>query len=280
MQVGERWGYREKIGDSDCPLIPAEVIQFGPLRSQKVRVRMLGGEYPGLDQWVPKVRLRVLWVDADAWLRDERLLQEVRAASLDAVDSLEHNAAFIAVYPYPVPDGILIGYGHSEGASVRIADLDTIARDLGWEPKELLGEPLAFINRHGEYIAPWPVAQRIAERVAERYGELVLAEVAKRERELQERAIHGWDFSWGRGQDFYVPPEKCVEQLRKEQPVLDLVRRWCDSSLVERFDEVAALSAEVVRLRKMVEDAAKNFEAHDLRYEARRLRKAMNTQEG
>ena len=60
MEIGETWGYRERANDSACPLIPAEVLQFGPPRSHKVRVVMRGGEYSGLDMWVPKVRLRVL----------------------------------------------------------------------------------------------------------------------------------------------------------------------------------------------------------------------------
>ena len=49
MDIGEIWGYRERANDSACPLIPAEVAQFGPLRSQKVHVVMRGGVYSGLD---------------------------------------------------------------------------------------------------------------------------------------------------------------------------------------------------------------------------------------
>jgi len=277
MELGEKWAYRARISDPECPLVPAEIIQFGPPKKQKVRVRWLGGDYPGLDEWVAKVRLRVLWEEREAWLRDERLFEAVRAASIGMIHSPEYRAALMAVYRHPVPDGILIGYGRSEGATLRIADLETIARDLGFEPQALLAEPLAFVDRHGEYVAPWPVARRVAERVAQRYADVVLAHVAKEERELQDRVIHGYSFQWDRDHDVYVPPEKCADALRQQQPAFELVREWGGSASTERFNELAALRAEVEGLRKLVEDAATSFENQHLRAEARRLRRALNT---
>ncbi len=103
MQIGDIWAYREKAHTEGHPVLPAEILQFGPPRSNKVR--FLGGEYPGLDAWVPKMRLRVPWGRAEAWLRDERLLRAARELSLDALGTAGHEAARTALYAYPRPDG-------------------------------------------------------------------------------------------------------------------------------------------------------------------------------
>lgn len=77
--VGEHWGYREKARTLGQPLRPVEVLQLGPPRSRKVRVRWLDGEYDGLNQWVPEVRLVVPWHEAADLARDEDQLLGLRA---------------------------------------------------------------------------------------------------------------------------------------------------------------------------------------------------------
>lgn len=146
--------YRERISDPNSPLIPAEIIQLGPPKLHKVRVRWKGGEYPGLDTWVPKVRLPVLWSEAEAWLRDERLFNAARQASEEAIDTIEHKAALMAVLVHPVGDGIFIGYGGADAAMLEVSDLSAVAKDLRLDAGDLLNEPLSFIDRHGKYIAP------------------------------------------------------------------------------------------------------------------------------
>jgi len=72
VKVGEVWASRERAYTEGWPVVPVELLQFGPGRASKVRVRYVQGEYQGLDVWVPTVRLRVLWEEVDAWLDDER----------------------------------------------------------------------------------------------------------------------------------------------------------------------------------------------------------------
>ncbi|MCL5960061.1 MAG: hypothetical protein M1358_12255 [Chloroflexi bacterium] len=70
--IGKRFGYREHAHTLGDPLRPAEVTKMGPPRSRKVRVRWLDGEYEGLEEWVPKVRLVIQWEEADKLLADEQ----------------------------------------------------------------------------------------------------------------------------------------------------------------------------------------------------------------
>jgi hypothetical protein len=279
MQIGDVWAYRERISDANCPLIPAEIIQFGPSRSHKVRVCWKGGEYPGLDAWVPRVRLPVLWSEAVAWLRDERLYNAVRAASADAVDTIEHNAALMTVLVHPMPDGILIDYGRSGGASVEVSDLSAVAKDLGFDAGALLDEPLAFIDRSGTYVAPWPVARIIAIRVAERHADLVLRHVAKEEAEVRDQAVHGHYFDLSRKETIFIPPEKCAEWLREKEPVFAQVREWCGASAVEAFDEMTALRKENARLRTVIGDEVRRLEGQGEPQEARRLQRRLDREE-
>lgn len=278
MEIGEIWAYRERVNDRACPLVPAEILKFGPPRSHKVRVRLQAGEYMGLDVWVPKPRLVVEWEAADDWLRDERLLDAVREASWDAYETVEYRAALEAVFVHPMPDGILLGFGRREGALVEIADLPAVAKDLGLDAEELLREPLAFLDRHGTYFAPWPVARRIAMRVAECYADRVLAAIDQKESELQEQAVHGEWVEWSKGRSFEIPPEKCAERLRDEEPVFALVREWCGQPANERFDEVVALRAEVKRLRSVIVETATRLDTEGLAREAARLRKKAGPQ--
>ena len=241
MEIGETWGYRERANDSACPMIPTEILQFGPPRSQKVRVAMRGGEYSGLDMWVPKVRLRVLWAESEEWLRDEHLMEAALAESADAWGTLEYEAAMLTLAACPIED-MYIGWGGREAGTIRIETLNETAATLGLNPQTLLGEPLAFVDRNGEYVGPWAVAQQIVRSVATRYPKQVLAAVGKEEQQLREEAKHGKYIDWGKGAlPSQVPPERCAEYLLEREPVFALVREWCGAEAGHPFDELVEL---------------------------------------
>lgn len=80
-------GCRERAGEMGCEMIPAEILQFGPGKTQKVRIQMQAGEYAGLDLWLPRQRLKVLWADSGHWLTDESAFEQARLASIDAPGS-------------------------------------------------------------------------------------------------------------------------------------------------------------------------------------------------
>lgn len=58
-KVGTTFAYRERVRAYGEPVRPVEVSREGLPRSNKVRVYWLDGEYEGLEEWVPKVRLLV-----------------------------------------------------------------------------------------------------------------------------------------------------------------------------------------------------------------------------
>lgn len=274
MEIGETWAYRERAHTPGWPVLPVEILQFGPPRSKKVRVRYLTGEYPGLDQWVPQVRLRVPWDEAEAWLRDEQLYAAARAAAGPAT-AAERWAAWFATLAYPGPDEIHVDYPDEPAPTVEVSDPALFTSAVGLDIDVLLGEPGAFLDRSGTYAAPWPVALQIAHHLATAFPDDLLANVAEEERTLQHESIHGRHFDFGRTISGFVPPEACAEWLHERQPGFDLLRAWCDSAVVERFDEVQALRVEVKRLRELVEQAARRLEGFNHPRIARHLRQAL-----
>ncbi len=129
LQIGDRWAYREKPNRHGHPVWQAEIIQFGPPKTNKVRVRFLDGEYPGLDMWVPRVRLCVPWIEAGAWLRDEERTIAAWEASPFDEDSVEWWAATEIFGAYPGPNAIMMGW---RGYERRPVPPTRASLHLGW----------------------------------------------------------------------------------------------------------------------------------------------------
>jgi hypothetical protein len=187
------------------------MVREGPQRSQKVKVRWLDGEYEGLEEWVPAVRLVAPWEEAGALLEDERRT---------------------------------------------LATLEAAAVRLGLDAEELLSEPLAFVDRSGEYRAPFAVAVKVAGLCCRRFAAEVLDSVREREEELRAQLVSG-----DRPRAGWVSPERVREHARAEleraEPVFALVRQWCGEESVARYDEVVDLREEVDWLRAVIEDTVR-----------------------
>jgi hypothetical protein len=145
---------------------------------------------------------------------------------------------------------------------------------------ELIREPLAYIDRHGTFIAPWPLTYRLARQVAEVYAPDVLAYVAREEHKLRDQAVHGDTVEWSRTESFWVPPERYAENLHKREPVFALVREWCGHNEVEHFDEIQSLRAEVARLRELLLSAVKKLDEAGRHHLARRIERELEPGNG
>lgn len=86
--VGGHFAYRERAFTPGEPVRPVEVVRKGPPRSNKVRIRWLDGEYEGLEEWVPQLRLVAPWEQAEALLGDERRSSCVFSAAMGFLNKL------------------------------------------------------------------------------------------------------------------------------------------------------------------------------------------------
>jgi len=251
-QPGETWAYRAQARTPTCPLVPATVLAIGGGRNHRVHIQFLASEDEGQEQWVPPERLLVRWDERDPWLRDEQAFAAARAASRLPPLTPEYQAASLVLANSPRPGGIRLGFGSREGAIVRVTDVAYLARVLGLDAARLRQEPLAFVDRHGTYVAPWPVARGLARRIAELYAERILTRIGEEVTMLRQEALLGRTTVLRDGTTHTVPAASCGVTLQLRERVFTIVRAWCGEPAVVRFDRTAQLEAEITRLRGLL----------------------------
>lgn len=255
--IGKRFAYRERPHTYGQPLRPVEVLKEGPKRSQKVRIRWLDGDYEGLDEWVPKVRLVVPWEEAEAFLDDERRVILAAEASGQVRHTVEWEAVQTVFFSLPKGVDVDLGYRGGERDLVTIDNLDAVCTLLGTSREALLAEPYAFVDRFGEYKAPFPTAVRVAILCCQRFASDVLQYVGKEEEALQTAVATGHYISPHSDDDeACLPSSSAKKWLSEREPVFTLVRQWCGVSAINEFNEILALRMEVERLQELVKSTA------------------------
>lgn len=267
ISPGQRFAYRERARELLDPLWPAEIVKEGPKKSQKVRVRWLGGEYEGLEEWVPKVRLVAPWDEAEALLEDERKLLAAAEVSRPAHKTVPWRAVQKIFHALPSPknreEEVYFGISAIEEEMLVLENLDAAATAAGLDRDDLLEESLSFIDRHGTYKAPFVTLQRVAQHLCRRSGHLILRRMKAEEEALQRAIVSGvYTRPDGEGNSFSIRREKAEEWLAEESPVIALVREWCGEEAVEELDRALALEAEVDRLTKLLDEAVDWFRLH------------------
>ncbi len=138
--------------------------------------------------------------------------------------------------------------GMADAGVLELSRLDETAELIGMDAVELHSDPMVYENRTGTCLAGWPVTERIARQVAVRLADEILPEMDRKQQEIeQERAQSSW-YSYRARDD---------RKLDAEAAVLRTVRAWCGEDKADRYDELVALRAEVVRLGQLVEKAVK-----------------------
>jgi len=99
--VGRHFAYRERARSPGEPVRPVEVVKEGPSRSNKAKVRWLNGEYEGLEEWIPKVRLVAPWEEAEALLEDERRMFEALDATGEVYGTVPYKAVRTVFFSLP-----------------------------------------------------------------------------------------------------------------------------------------------------------------------------------
>lgn len=270
MQVGEHWVYREKANAIGTSIRPVEIVRHGPTRSAKVQVRWLDGEFPGLEDWVPRGRLKVPWHDKDAWQADEIRNRALAVAS----GCRDHEWHALELVLLGTPFGELAHFGSARNTAwLESTNLGALAAALGLDEQPLMDAEGAFVDRHGLYHAPWPTTRNLLERACHVWTEDVIRLIGQTEREIVTRARTGRYL--GRRNGYWVPPEQCVEDNDTAQAMVDMLRTWCGQPATERFDELRALREEVRRVGGIAEQALTQLRRHGHTRDADKLTKQL-----
>lgn len=250
VEVGEIWAYRRQARNMECPV---ERVEISEREKSRFLVRFLDED--ARQESVPRNRLITLWSDLDAWLADERRMEAVAGVSRHAEETPQYEAVEYVLEIWGLVNGVTIGWGPQEACSVQIDDLDAVCEALGLKAEELRAEPLAFTNRAGVFVAPWPAALKIAQRAVELNAESVINKVIDDEEELKLEAVHGQNYELPSGETGWISPERSADRRHRRQITLDVLRGWCGTKVIKRLDELNALRVEVRRLGRLVEQA-------------------------
>ncbi|MEU5578711.1 PE-PGRS family protein [Streptomyces huasconensis] len=249
MQMGECWAYRARPKDLGSAVHQVEIVRVGgPGRSGWFHVRFLEGDAAGLQEWVSSASLVAPWADVDTFRADDAAELALAVSSRHVRGSTDFEAARMILGFVRPKNRLRVRRTVADAGVLELSRLDETAPLIGLDAAELRSDAMVHENRHGMRLAGWPVTERVARHVAGRLAAEVVPEVDRKQQAIdQKRAQPSW-YSYSRRDD---------RKLDAEAAVLRTIRAWCGQDKADRYDELVALRAEVIRLGGLVEKAVK-----------------------
>lgn len=245
--MGEHWAYRSRPKELGSAVRRVEVVRVGGRsRTGWLHVRFLDGDGAGLQEWVNPSSLVARWEDVEAFRADDASELALAEASRHVRGSADFEAARMVLGFVRPKSRLRLRRSVADAGILEMGRLDDSAPLVGMDPAELRGDPMVYENCDGMCLAGWPVTERIAHQVTGRLADDILPEVDRRQQAIdQERTQSSW-YSYSRRDD---------RKLDAEAAALRTVRAWCGQDKAERYDELVALRAEVIRLGQLMERA-------------------------
>ncbi|MEV3889465.1 PE-PGRS family protein [Streptomyces griseoincarnatus] len=249
MEIGEHWAYRARPKELGGAVRQVEVVRVGgPGRSGWIHVRFLGGDDAGLQEWVSPGSLVAPWADVDTFRADDAAEVALAEASRHVRGSTDFEAARMILGFVRPKNRLRLRRGVVDAGVLELSRLDETVSLIGMDASELRSDAMVYENRDGMCLAGWPVTERIARQVAGRLADEILPEVDRKQQHIEEERTQSSWYAYRRRDD---------RKLDAEAAVLRTVRVWCGVDKAERYDELVALRAEVMRLGQLVEKAVK-----------------------
>lgn len=271
-QPGESWAYRARSVDD---LVEIVVLRMGTQRPARVQVRFVDDRFEGRHEWVPPSRLKVRWEAVNEFRERERFWERVLSHGIDEDGPLDMAAW--QVFEDLIEPAIATMLFRRAGACC-INDSDRLSQLTGLSPEVWTAHPAAF--QDGDHlVVPWPVTEQIAAATARANAAQVLGEVRNEECQAQRDAIYGRVYR-GRGGavDFVVEPERCAQGDDEHgKPKREILRSWCGTEAVERYDELMELRKEIRRVGLVAEAAINALRAAGQKREAAALARELGT---
>jgi hypothetical protein len=281
-----QYGYRtsRQLGDS---LVCVEVIAKAKPGTWKVK--FIGGQNPGLVDYVRSAGLVVSWSESEAFLNDERRLKTVIETSDSQWnrDTTVSGAINMVLDSSGDWDSSLSDYG-SDSAGTAYVDLDAarrIARRARMDPDPLKLDPVGFVDRKGGLYLTYNASLILAQAFARAEPTTVLMYIDAYEQDFMRR----------HGDSAYMVKEhikdKAAHLLAREwtetpeaslrmNHELDELRRSADTSIEKLHQRFKALdqqkTQEIHRLRSLVLEATEILRSAKSEDSADKLLLALN----
>lgn len=270
-QPGESWAYRARQVDD---VVAVQVMKLGTQRPARVLVRFVDERFEGRQEWVPPARLKVPWAAVDVFR--EREARWDRIDQLGIGDEPVGRAAEEVFEALIDPDVARIEY--REAGACRITDSGRLAALTGLDAEQWTQCSDGFAEG-ADLVVPWSVTEQIAIAAARRNPEPILEAVRKEENEARHEAIHGrWYRGRGSRPDHTFPAEICIQVDNEHgKPRRAILRQWCGTDAVERFDELVELRKEIQRVGQIAETAISALRRAGRKKEAEELARQLGT---
>ncbi|MFI0860361.1 PE-PGRS family protein [Streptomyces smyrnaeus] len=250
MDVGESWAYRAVPKQLGADVRRVEIVRMsGSGRSARAHIRFVDGEEAGLQEWVASGCLLAPWEEVEAFRADDQAELSLAEASKEVRGGIEFEAARLVLGFVRPKSRLRLRRTVADAGVLELGPVKDAAQIVGMEPDEFKADPMLHQDRTGRCLAGWPLTERIARGVAQSRADEILPEVDRRQRAIDEERMQPSWGSWRRDD----------RKLDAEAAVLRTVREWCGEEKAERYDELVALRAEVVRLGEIVERAVKEL---------------------
>jgi hypothetical protein len=271
VKAGQSWAYRAHQGDE---LAQVMVARLGTQRPARVMVQFTDEAFEGRQEWIPPARLKVLWQDVSVFRAREERWDRLAGAGLPLDDPREDAAETLIDLALREARVSLCYRG---SGAIRISDPAALAANLGLDPHQLTGHPLAF-TEDSELVVPWEVTELVITAAARRNPTPVLEYVAEAERKARRESIHGCWSGGRRSNDHHIKPEICMQvDSEYSRPRREVLRSWCGAEARDRFDELAELRKEIRRVGKVAESAIDALRSAGRQAEASRLQRELGT---
>jgi len=252
LVVGRRYGMRLKVSAGQ-PLIEVKILEKVG-RKGHIKIQHLGGETPGLCEYVKTRQLIVAWGERKAFLRDEERLDRAERASSKEGDQARREATETVLFSTGDPEA---GLMKANMLLMRHESAEHIAVRAGMTEPVVDLHPAAFIDRFGELHLPYDGVEKLARAFAAAEPETVLLFIQDQEAEYKARGNQPGERFWH-------------DILRERSGGYALARQWAGHE-----QEVAGLQEEIERLRSLVSRAAYDLERAGAEREANRIRRAL-----
>lgn len=248
--AGEKWAYRRRDDAASERVLVGALHRHG----QKFRadIKYLSGDKTGLEENVPRNRLRVRWDEVGDY---DALMEGLECLRTEALTKAEESALWKAT-ELLLPTEVAELFASPVDEALLIHDQHKFEALLG-EPLSALQSDFAWLLYDGKPCLSPKASLRVAELLCRKNPATVLEAVMAEEAVAREKSKHGGTVtSFESNEPVSTSPDLEYKfYLKWDKPVHEILRHWCGYQAVTDHERLLAAEAEIQRLDTLLASA-------------------------